>query len=100
LVWDVEPLAEREIQHVRRQIGYADFRNIAEDIEFAVDWAGAAGLLTTVREMGTRWSMTSREIRGGLDLAATTRGITVSPRLEIEDATDDDSPIVVRPRQG
>ena len=94
-VWETKEMTEKEIKGARLQIGYADFRSIAEDIVIALDWAGEQGLTTTVEEMGTRWSTSSAAIRGGLALSALTSGVSTTPELDNEKGDDDQRPIVV-----
>jgi hypothetical protein len=94
-VWEAKSMTEQEIRLIRLQIGYADFRSIAEDIVIAVSWAGEKGLKTTIQEMGTRWSTTSAAIRGGLALSALTSGVSTDPTLDNEKGDDDQLPIVI-----
>jgi hypothetical protein len=94
-VWDVASLSEKEVQGLQRQIRHREFVETAEDITSAVEWAGDAGLKTTVQEMGIRWSKSSADIRGGLALVALTEGVTVSPQLSGGNAAEDVLPILV-----
>ena len=95
LIWDTKSMTEKEIRALRLQIGYADFRLIAEDIVIALNWAGEQGLKTTIQEMGTRWSTTSAAIRGGLALSALTSGVSTTPQLDSENGDDDQVPLVI-----
>jgi hypothetical protein len=88
-------MTEKEIRGLRLQIGYADFRSIAEDIVIALNWAGEQGLKTTIQEMGIRWSTTSAAIRGGLVLSALTSGVSNTPQLDSENGDDDQVPLVI-----
>ncbi len=94
-VWDTNSMTEQEIRGLLLQIGYADYRSIAEDIVIALSWAGAQGLKTTIQEMGTRWSTTSAAIRGGLALSALTSGVSTTPELDSEERDNDQLPIVI-----
>lgn len=94
-VWETKAMTEKEIRGTRLQIGYADFRSIAEDIVIALGWSGVQGLTTTVQEMGTRWSTSSATIRGGLALSALTSGVSTTPELDNKKGDDDQRPIVV-----
>jgi hypothetical protein len=94
-IWDANSMTENQIRVLRVHIGYADFRSIAEDIVIALSWAGEQGLKTTIQEMGTRWSMTSAAIRGGLALSALTAGVSTTPELDGENGDDDQVSIVI-----
>jgi hypothetical protein len=83
LVWEHIELSDTQIQGTRLQIGYADFRQIAEDISIAMAWVPDSGLHTTVGKMALHWSTTPADIRGGLKLLATNE-------LKMEWATGDE----------
>lgn len=93
-IWEAKSMTEKEVRGAQLQIGYSDFRLIAEDIVTAVSWVGSQGLRTTIQEMGVRWSTTSAVIRGGLALAALTSGVSTAPELG-QDRDDDRRPIVI-----
>lgn len=95
-IWDAMTMSDQEIRSAQLQIGYADFRSVAEDIVIAVAWAGEQGLSTTIEEMGTRWSTTSTAIRGGLELAALTSGVFTEPKLDNDKGEDDQVPLVIK----
>jgi len=94
-IWETKSMTDKEVRGIQLQIGYSDFRLIAEDIVTAVSWAGSQGLRTTVQEMGIRWSTTSAAIRGGLALAALTSGVSTAPELDSRDGDDDQLPIII-----
>jgi len=97
LVWERIELSDTQIQGARLQIGYADYRLIAEDISIAMAWVPDSGLHTTVREMALRWSTTPADIRGGLKLLATNE--LKMEWATADEGTDDDAPLVLSMRR-
>jgi hypothetical protein len=99
-VWERIELSDLEIQGARRQIGYADFRQIAEDISIALDWVPQTGLQSTVRQMALRWSTTPAEIRGALALLKITDNLDVRWSYSEQEHADDDAPLFMRNHRG
>jgi hypothetical protein len=97
LVWERIELSDDQIKGARQQIGYTDFRQIAEDISIAMAWVPNSGLHSTVRAMALRWSTTPADIRGGLELLATS-GLKTEWATG-DRSTDDDTPLVLSMRR-
>ena len=87
MVWDVLDIPEQVRDRIRVQIGYADFRQVAEDLDNIVGWARDLTLTTTPRTLATRLAVTVDEVRGGLDLLALNKRASHLPLLQ--DGNDD-----------
>jgi hypothetical protein len=99
-VWERVPLTEREIVAMRQQIGYADFRQIADDLANALRWVADAGLDTTIRQLALRWSTSAPNVRGGLSLLEATGTLRSSWTGTEAETGNDDAPIFLTTYRG
>lgn len=79
MVWDFADLSEGQRASCRLQIGYADYRHVADDIANLVAWAPNHHLTATPRQLGIRLAIDPRKILGGLDLLTMTHGLAPHP---------------------
>lgn len=68
MVWDVLDISEQARDSIRVQIGYADFRHVAADIDNMLLWAPSQILTTTPRRLAIRLAVTSDEVLGAFEL--------------------------------
>lgn len=97
MVWDFADLSEGQRASCRLQIGYADYRHVADDIANLLEWAPNHHLTATPRQLGIRLAIDPRRIVGGLDLLTMTR--RVAPHAYSDDVPRDellDLPVDVR----
>ena len=93
-------IPEESRDGIRVQIGYADFAQVADDLNNIIGWAPDLALTTTPRTLATRLAVTIEEVLGGLDLLALTKQATHTPVHQGKNGDLDAGDLVLMIRRG
>lgn len=97
MVWDVVEIPEGNRGGLLEQIGYADFRHVAEDLRNLLGWAPAHRLRTTARSVAVRLAVAPPDVLGAIDLLAVTKQIENIPSTPSVIAPGDDFDVADAP---
>lgn len=93
LVWERLSLTESQMQGLRLQIGYADFRSAQHDLAHMVEWSPDHRLVATPRRIAIRLAIHPEGVLGGIELLRDLGDVT----LEVgDDAWGPDAEVAIQ----